>query len=61
MKFNYPHTAVRLLSSIAILVVINLKHVSSLEDALANLGGAIVGSTVAEIAIRLIFDLATQD
>ena len=61
MKFSYPHTAARLLSSIAILVIINFRHISSLEDALIELGGAIVGSIAGEVAIRLIFKKIIQD
>ena len=61
MKFSYPHTAARLLLSITILVTINFRHVSSLEDALVDLGGAIIGSIVGEIAIRLIFKKIIQD
>ena len=61
MKFSYPYTAARLLLSITILLLINFRHISSLEDALVNLGGAIIGSIVGEIAIRLIFKNILQD
>ena len=61
MKFSYPHTTARLLLSITILLIVNFRHISSLEDALVNLGGAIVGSIAGEIAIRLIFKKIIKD
>jgi hypothetical protein len=59
--FDYPHTLARLLTLIIIFMLVNFKNISSFEDVLVNLGGAIFGSGVAEIVLRLIFKAIIRD
>lgn len=46
---------------ITIFMLVNFKNIFSFEDVLVNLGGAIFGSVVAEIVIRLIFKAISKD
>lgn len=58
--FSYKYTVIRILITIAILTSVGIDNVSNYEDVIVDLGGAIVGSVISEIFLRMVFRIFIQ-